>query len=127
MKEERKKILEMLAQKRITSEEAERLISALSGNSGKIASYLYLEIKKNNEDHAKFRMKFPIALIRAGIKILPKSKNLNMQMNTTDFDFSSINWDEVMKLINEGKMGDILNLEVTEKDSSVTTIRIFTE
>ena len=79
MSEERRKILEMLAQGKISVDEAERLMAAL-GDSGTtktertdgIAGHRYLRVLvepgPNSETNEKVNIRIPMKLIRAGLK-----------------------------------------------------------
>ncbi|HEX9902155.1 MAG TPA: hypothetical protein VGB72_04755 [Acidobacteriota bacterium] len=79
MSEERRKILEMLAQGKISVDEAERLMAAL-GDSGPdktegtdgIAGHKYLRVLvepgPKSETNEKVNIRVPMKLIRAGLK-----------------------------------------------------------
>lgn len=79
MSEERRKILEMLAAEKITVDEAEKLLAALSvpepetGSSDKgKTGYKYLKIivepGPHSEKQEKVNIRVPLKLIRAGLK-----------------------------------------------------------
>jgi DNA-directed RNA polymerase subunit F len=118
MSEERKKILGMLVEGKISVEEAERLLSAISeseeesipGKKTETAKLKYLRVvvepgpgSKNDE---RVNIRVPIKLIRAGIKLaslLPngvqgkvddalKEKGLNL-------DFSQINEENIEEIV----------------------------
>jgi hypothetical protein len=78
MTEERKKILEMLANGKVTTEEAEKLLNAveikidetLKGGAlskTKIPKYLFVKVDSTNGDKVNIRV--PLKIIRAGIKL----------------------------------------------------------
>lgn len=79
MSEETRRILEMVSEHKITIEEAERLLLALadgrdeidaSREGGQSRSPKYLKMIAGNETTQEtFRMKVPLSLIRAGIKL----------------------------------------------------------
>ena len=85
MSEERKKILDMLSEKKITAEEAEKLLSAISKEEGsgtgtvkKEPKYLrvMVEPRPGSENPDRVNIRVPIKLIRAGLKLaalIPKS------------------------------------------------------
>lgn len=106
MSEDRKKILEMLASGKISVEEAERLLAAISEGpeaqdketkTGKGPKYLHVlvEPKAENTSGERVNVRVPINLIRAGLKwisFIPKhsqnkvddalkEKGLNMDFN----------------------------------------------
>jgi len=79
MNEERKKILEMVADGKISVEEAERLMSAIdadentepqTGSQPKRPKYLRVQVepKSGDENGERVNIRVPINLIRAGLK-----------------------------------------------------------
>ena len=78
MNEERKKILEMLANGKITADEAEKLLSALESKTAenkqldtisnkRLPKYLFVKVDSHSGDTVNIRV--PLKLIRAGIKL----------------------------------------------------------
>ena len=78
MTEERKKILEMLANGKITIAEAEKLLNAVESkidespkgellSQTKIPKYLFVKVDSTNGD--KVNIRIPLKIIRAGIKL----------------------------------------------------------
>ena len=78
MTEERKKILEMLANGKISTEEAEKLLDAVGNKidenlkavalpKTKIPKYLFIKVDSTNGDKVNIRV--PLKIIRAGIKL----------------------------------------------------------
>jgi hypothetical protein len=110
MSEERKKILEMLAEGKISVEEAERLLSALSETDAESGSgertgssklkYLRVVVEpgEGSEKAERVNIRVPIKLIRAGIKLASLLPN-DVQGKVDDalkekgisLDFSQIN------------------------------------
>ena len=74
MREERKRILRMLEEGKITSEEAEKLLDAIEkdreASSGKRARWM--RVKVTEGDKTKVNINLPISLIRALLKITGK-------------------------------------------------------
>jgi hypothetical protein len=79
MQAERKKILEMLAEGKISVEEAERLLAALNGggdaeeqtvSTGRKPKYLRVQVepKPGSANGERVNVRVPINLIRAGLK-----------------------------------------------------------
>jgi DNA-directed RNA polymerase subunit F len=118
MSEERKKILEMLAERKISVEEAEKLLSAISESEGESvpgekagsAKLKYLRVvvepgpgSKNDE---KVNIRVPIKLIRAGIKLASLLPN-DVQGKVDDalkekglsLDFSQINEENIEEIV----------------------------
>ena len=85
MGEDRKRILDLLSEGRITADEAERLIAALSGEAAgarpagagaeqpgprRSPKYLRVIVDARDEDgRAKVNVRVPIALLRAGVRL----------------------------------------------------------
>ena len=81
MNEERMKILNMLEEGKISAEEADKLISAISNQnenisvekSGGLPKYLYIQVnssdKTENEKNEDVNIKVPMALLKAGVNI----------------------------------------------------------
>jgi len=85
MNEERMKILQMLSEGKITSEEADRLIEAIGASSqaepsrenplggAGVPKYLYVDVKSFSEEGEEKKenvnIKVPVALIKAGVNI----------------------------------------------------------
>ena len=136
MSEERKKILEMLSQNKITAEEAEKLLSAISKDSGTGTSAIKEEVKylrvmvepgpdSNNQDRVNIRV--PLKLIRAGLKLaalIPKSAqsqvNDALHEKGIEMDFSQIKPEDLENIV---RQLDDLTVDVEGKES----VRIFCE
>ena len=115
MSEERKKILEMLSEKKITAEEAERLLSAIAkeertdtGTAKKELKYLRIMVEpgpdSQNQDRVNIRV--PLKLIRAGLKLaalIPKSAqsqvNDALHEKGIEVDFSQIKPEDLDNIV----------------------------
>jgi len=139
MSEDRRKILEMLAEKKITAEEADRLIAALSstGAGGEIASggkpkYLRVLVDTNDplDGPTKVNVRVPIQLLRAGVKLtglIPavarEHMNEAMREQGVNFDVNQIkpeNLDELIDQLND------LSVDVDQAQTN-TKVRVFCE
>jgi hypothetical protein len=136
MSEERKKILEMLSEKKITAEEAERLLSAIAkeertdtGTAKKELKYLRIMVEpgpdSKNQDRVNIRV--PLKLIHAGLKLaalIPKSAqsqvNDALHEKGIEVDFSQIKPEDLDNIIAQL---DDLTVDVEGKES----VRIFCE
>jgi len=136
MSEERKKILDMLSEKKITAEEAERLLSAISreqesgtGTARKEPRYLRIMVEpgpdSRNPDRVNIRV--PLKLIRAGLKLAALiPKNAQSQVNDAlhekgiEVDFSQIKPEDLDYIVSQL---DDLTVDVEGKES----VRIFCE
>lgn len=140
MSEERRKILEMLSEGKITVEEAERLLSAISEPSeesyqeekseGK-ARLKYLRVivepGSDQENGEKVNIRVPMKLLRAGIKLaslVPKDAlgkvDTHLKEKGINVDISQItedNLEEIIESLND------LTVDVEGKEK----VRIFCE
>jgi hypothetical protein len=137
MTDERKKILDMLSEGKITADEADRLLSAVSKDNGADSGYSsnkeprYLRImvepgpKSKSPDRVNIRV--PLKLIRAGLKLaalIPKSAqtqvNDALHEKGIEMDFSQIKPEDLENIV---KQLDDLTVDVEGKES----VRIFCE
>ena len=137
MSDERRQILEMLAQGKITATEAENLLDAIGDNSEKpsgaetisaprrIARHLRVLVDDGDE-HVDIRV--PLQMLRAGIKLgglIPKSAmtkvNGALEEKGVNFNLADLKIEDLEELIDS--FSD-LKLEVNDGDEKV---RIFCE
>ena len=146
MSENRRQVLQMLAEGKITADEAERLISALEreqpdaanggAESGPIAKPKYLRVLVDSQnsygDHGptKVNIRVPMQLLRAGVKLAslipPQAReqvNDAMRERGVPFDMSQIKPENLEELIDQ--LND-LTIDVDEK-SNQTKVRVFCE
>ena len=72
MKNERKRILEMLARGEITADEADKLLAAAGPGAAPMRRrprYLYIIIEKSNETKDRVNLRIPIRLLAHGLKL----------------------------------------------------------
>jgi hypothetical protein len=118
MSEERKKILEMLAKGKISVEEAERLLSAMSESKGESIpdkkaetfklKYLRVVVEPGpgSDKDERVNIRVPIKLIRSGIKLASLLPN-DVQGKVDDalkekgisLDFSQINEENLEEIV----------------------------
>lgn len=123
MKEEVKKILKMIEEKKITAEEGEKLIDALGENevpaedSEKISKDIpkYLRVHVNSEDD-KVDINVPLSLVEVGLKLGTKFGALENE-NLKDIDFNM-----VMQAIKDGARGKIVDVK-----SSDSTVEVYVD
>jgi hypothetical protein len=138
MSEERKKILEMLAEGKITAEEADRLLTAISGrkenstdNTEKPSLPKYLRVMvepgSSSEQHDRVNIRVPLKLIRAGLKLasfIPKDAqgkvNEALHEKGIEADFTKIKPEDLDEIL---RQLDDLSVNVEGKE----TVKIFCE
>lgn len=142
MSDERRQILDMLAEKKITVDEAERLLEALgdTGESGKRESdqssimikanpkFLKIRVTPKNKQGDHVNIKVPLALIKAGVKIgsiIPSEAKAKISSalgeKGLDFDLNKMDanaLDDMLKALTE------MSIDVDDEDESV---KIFCE
>jgi hypothetical protein len=136
----RRKILEMLAEKKIDTEEADRLLSLIEGENmgeetkgAKSPKYLRVVIKPTDigiaaGESENVNVRVPMALLRAGIKltsIIPPSAynemDASLKEKGIELDLRNIKPENIEELI--AALGD---LEVNI-DSNKQTVRVYAE
>ena len=127
--EEKKKIINMVADGKISAEDAARLLEALNPKPirSKIGRKLHILITQEGSEKPKLNLSIPVKLAQIGMKFIPKNANFDAHLESSNFDFSSINWIEIMDMVSSGEVGDLFNMEVEEDDKLPTTIRIYVE
>ena len=138
MSEDRSRILTMLAEGKITAEEAERLLDALDSRTSSAAStgpaikgdpgpliealpkYLYVKVNAANGDNVD--VKIPIALVRSGLKLTslipPQAMdqiNDSMSEHGMSVDFSNLKPEDIDELVEALREMEI-NVDSTNGD-----------
>lgn len=136
MNEERKKVLNMLADGKISADEAERLISALENRTTEIPPQTaltktsdnlprYLFVKVDAVDGDKVNIRVPLKLVKAGIKLqalLPQDAQdkINAKLNEKGInldDFKDENFQDLLDALTE--------FEVNVDDKKGDKVRIY--
>ena len=123
MNEERKKVLEMLAEGKISANEAERLIETLESKATETSPQTalmetltnlpkYLFVKVDSVDGDKVNIRVPLKLIKAGIKLkalLPQDAQdkINVKLNEKGInldDFTAENFKDILDALTEFEM-----------------------
>lgn len=115
IKEERIKILELLQEGTITTEEAESLLSAIANskaepqiqNKSKKFPFKMLKIIVDSSDGDKVRVNIPLEFA----KLLKNSKFGNVDLN----DFA-VDLDSILEMISGGASGEIVNIQTEDGD-----------
>jgi hypothetical protein len=144
MNEDRRAVLQMLADGKVNADEAERLISALERNGfepppgrqtpdGQPRTPKYLRVVVNaQEAHegkpTKVNIRVPLALLRAGVRlssIIPPTArdhlNAEMAKKGVAFDLNQLKPENLEDLIEQ------LNELTVDVDQEQTTVRIYCE
>jgi len=117
-KEERMKILDLLSKGIISSEEAEKLLSAIGKDeknpvgttisipSDKKVPFRMLKIFVDSADGDNVKIQIPIEFAK-----LLKTKKFNANLEGSDIDIDSL-----IEMINQGVVGEIVNVESSDGD-----------
>lgn len=149
MSEDSKRILQMLADGKISVEEAERLLSALgeagpaqaapeSGSSPVKKNPKYLRVVVDAEDKhgggpAKVNIRVPMNLLRAGVRLgtlIPQEArehvNEAMREHGVDFDINQLRPENIEELIEQ--LGDLtVDVDAGAEGSDRAKVRVFCE
>jgi hypothetical protein len=133
MTEERKRILEMLAEGKITAEDAERLLDKIEAGSassrkeprkpGDPRKLKWLLVQVDGEDGDKVNVRVPLGLIRTGIKlgaILPAGASKRIQEYGIDLN-------DLTQLADEDLMEALADLQVDVNSEDGDKVRIYCE
>jgi hypothetical protein len=139
MSEERKRILKMLAEGKISASEAEDLLDALGKTDGrrgdddsgpalaklKNVKYIYVKVLSAQDDNVDVRV--PLGLIRAGMRLttlIPAQAmdhiNSAMREKGMNFDLNNIKPDDIEELLR-----NIADMEVNVKSKNGDTVRVY--
>lgn len=131
MKEERRQILQMLAEGKITADEAERLLDALgqeqqaSSPAGPRPKYLRVLVEDNTgiDGPGRVNIRVPLQLLRAGVRLTrfvpPQALtriNAALDKSGVPIDVTELKPQHIEELIEQ--LGD-LTVDVGEPDSNV--------
>lgn len=141
MSEERKKVLEMLAEGKINTADAERLLEKLNGSSGTAGAEApgeaardvaiatgkgplkYLRVVVDSSDGDKVNIRVPLALVKTGIKLstmMPAEANEKLAEQGIDLShLSGLKGEELIEALRD------LKVDVDSNDGD--TVRIFCE
>ena len=105
----------MLKDGKISVEEAEQLLEKVNpgesfDNKPKVKkpnSKRFLRVRVTEEDKVKANVNIPIALAEVGLNLIPKSKLM--------VDGKQINMDQILKLIEEGTEGELVNIDAEDE------------
>lgn len=128
IKEEQLQILKMIEEGKVTHEEAMALLEALGGQEDRLEGspkkkdyqnrMLRIRVREGN-DKVKVNVNLPLSLVSMGL-------NIAKQFNMGDHQevFKQIDMHEIIRLIDEGAQGKLLEVEDV---ASNTTVEIYVD
>jgi len=128
---EKKKIIDLLAQGKITAQQAEELLKAISSTHKSTTTskrnYFVVELIEQDTNKNIIHLRMPIALIKAGLKFIPKHAQIQAEIKGSSFDISSINWEDIFAHASDGEIGDVLYLEINREGEEPLIIHVYIE
>jgi hypothetical protein len=134
MNEERKKVLQMLAEGKISADEAERLLEALENRISEaspatslaetgLPKYLFVKVDSTSGDKVNIRV--PMKLIQAGIKLksllpLDAQDKINAQLSEKGINLDDFNTENLKDLLDA-----LTELEVNVDDKKGDKVKIY--
>ncbi len=134
MSNDRRKILEMLAEGKITAEDADRLLARIEQDrpadppgeadpSSAPRPLKYLRVLVDSDDGDKVNVRVPIALVRTGLvlgTLIPAAASDELKKSGVDLSgLSALGGEELIEALRE------LNVDVDSADGD--TVRVFCE
>jgi hypothetical protein len=107
MNDEQDRVLKLLEEKKITAEEAARLLDAISHSDGGGGRNRFLKVRvfDRNSEQAKVNVTLPIGVVKWGMNFMPESAKAKIEEQEID-----------MKLITEALEKDITGKIVDVED-----------
>jgi hypothetical protein len=126
MSEERRKILNMVAEGKITPEEAERLLGVLKDESGQ-AKFLKVRVYEKNKEKPRIKVDMPINALRLLLKLgakfqglAPEGLKMNIKGKELHLDeFTPEMLDSILSEIGESGRFNLVEVDDIEKDERV--------
>jgi len=121
MKEEKKKILEMLKEGKVSVDEAERLLSALESSKEedlpegeqRPRTRLHIQVFEGDMEEPKVNVCLPFKLIKWGLRFIPKEHS-DLSINE-----KQISYDELVEILDSAEIGELVEVFDNEKKTRV--------
>jgi hypothetical protein len=111
---ERERVLKLLEEKRITAEEAARLLDAMkrADSGGQANRFIKVRVFESGVDKAKVNVTMPIALVRWGMRMIPDSAKAKIEEHEIDLKV-------VSEALERGLTGKIVDVTDEKKGEHV--------
>ncbi|OYD16388.1 hypothetical protein CH330_02945 [candidate division WOR-3 bacterium JGI_Cruoil_03_51_56] len=108
------RVLKMLEEKKITADEAARLLDAIEGTKPDSYRNRFLKVKvwKSGSEKPKVNITLPVSLVKLGLRFAPDSARAQIAEHNLDLN-------QVSEALQKGITGKIVDIEETEKDEHV--------
>jgi len=118
MSEERIKVLKMLEEGQITSEEAVKLLESIDAGAGPeggtitAARWLRVRVTDYHSGRAKVNVNLPLSLLNVALKFVPKD----------ELDLQGIDLNAIVEAIKEGAQGKLVEVVDEDEGSKVEIV-----
>jgi hypothetical protein len=114
MEDDKLRILRLLEEKKISADEAERLLSALANSQGPAGRNRFIKIKvvDKETDKTKVNITVPMALVRWGMKMAPRDAKAKIEEHEIDLKMIS-------EALEKGLTGKIVDVDDETKGEHV--------
>ncbi len=114
MEDDKLRILRLLEEKKITAEEAERLLSAVASSESPAGRNRFIKLKVVDKESGKTRVNItvPMALVRWGMKMAPREAKAKIEEHEIDFKL-------VSDALEKGLTGKIVDVDDEDKGEHV--------
>jgi len=114
MNDERDRVLKMLEDKKITAEEAAKLLDAInrSEGGGRRNRFLKVRVYDRGSDRAKVNVTLPIGLVKWGMNFIPEEAKAKIEEQEIDMKM-------VTEALEKGITGKIVDVDDDEKGHHV--------
>lgn len=114
MNSARARILKMLEEKKITADEATRLLNALERTESTSQSHRFLKVRvfPAGSEKPKVNITVPIALLKWGMKLVPESAKAKIEEKEIDLKLLS-------EAFESGLTGKIVDIQDDEKNEHI--------
>ena len=138
MNEEIMKILEMVKEGKITTEEGENLISAVTGSSSsaakaKTGKFEMLRVRvdargTNKKDNAKVDVNVPLAVAKKALGLVSLTpKEVKKELLEQGIDLESIDLGELIEMFENGEITEeLVNIESGDEENGAT-VRVYVD
>jgi len=112
MSDERMRILKMLEEKKITAEQAAKLLDSLGEPVSGTGRFLKVKVWDMNQEKLKVNVKVPLGLVKWGMRFVPESAQAKIREKNIDLT-------AVTEAIEKDLVGKIVEVDDDEKGEHV--------
>jgi len=124
--ENKKRILDLITEGKITADEGAKLLEALDPEKKdkKRGKKLIIQILQEGVEKPKLNIALPLGLAKFGLSFIPKNTSFSTNLNDSNIDLASINWKEILETASTGETGELFYMEIEDEDKKPLIIRI---